>query len=140
MTAARSATLVERIVIFDGVCNLCSTTAQFIVRRDAQGRFRFAAAQSAKGRALLIESGVDPDRLETFVLRKDGHIFVRSDAALEIAKELDGLWPVLVVLRMVPRALRDWMYDVVARNRYRWFGKKQECMIPGADIQSRFIE
>jgi len=130
----------ERVVIFDGVCNLCSATARFVIRHDPRARFKFAAAQSARGRALLRESGVDPERLETFVLRKDGRTYVRSDAALEIAKELVWPWRALGVLRIVPRAPRDRIYDLVARNRYRWFGRKDACMVPTEDIESRFLE
>lgn len=133
-------TSAARVVVFDGVCNLCSSTARFIIRHDHEARFRLAVAQSAKGRALLAESGVDPDRLETFVLRKDGRIYVRSDAALEIARELGWPWRTFVILRIIPRTLRDGMYDVIARNRYRWFGRKDECMVPTADIKSRFLE
>lgn len=139
MSRDEQSATIERVVIFDGVCNLCSTTAQFVILRDSRSRFMFAAAQSVAGRGLLEECGIDPDRLETFVLRKGGRTYVRSDAALEIAKELDWPWPLLAVLRIVPRIFRDWIYDLVARNRYRWFGKKDACMIPGADIKSRFI-
>ena len=130
----------EQIVIFDGVCNLCSHSAQFILRHDRLHAFKLATAQSATGRALLIDRSLDPDELETFVLLKQGRIYVRSDAALEIAKELDWPWRALAVLRVIPRMFRDPLYNVVARNRYRWFGKMDQCMVPTEEIRSRFVE
>ena len=130
----------EQIVIFDGVCNLCSHSAQFILRHDRLRAFKLATAQSATGRALLIDRSLDPDELETFVLLKQGRIYVRSDAALEIAKELDWPWRALAVLRVIPRMFRDPLYNVVARNRYRWFGKMDQCMVPTEKIRSRFVE
>jgi predicted DCC family thiol-disulfide oxidoreductase YuxK len=128
------------IVIFDGVCNLCSASAQFIVRNDRRHAFMLASAQSAAGRQLLVNNGFDPGQLDTFVLLTDGKLFVRSDAALRIAQELDWPWRALALLRMVPRFLRNALYDLVARNRYRWFGKKNQCMIPSAAIKARFLE
>ena len=130
----------DQIVVFDGVCNLCSHSAQFIVRHDRQHAFKLATAQSAAGRALLIESGLDPEKLETFVLLKAGRAYMRSDAALEIARTLNPPWRTLRILRVIPRMLRDPLYDLIARNRYRWFGKKDRCMMPTDDIRSRFIE
>lgn len=130
----------ERIVIFDGVCNLCSRSAQFIIRHDSRHVFKLATAQSMAGRTLLLDLGLDPEKLETFVLLKEGRAYLRSDAALAIAKDLDWPWCALKMLRIIPRLLRDPFYNMVARNRYRWFGRKDRCMIPTDDIRSRFIE
>jgi predicted DCC family thiol-disulfide oxidoreductase YuxK len=130
----------HRIVIFDGVCNLCSWSVRFIVRRDPEGRFRFAALQSDAGQRLLEEHGLDPGNMETVLLIKQGKMFARSDAALEIARELRGLWKVLAVFRIVPRGLRDWAYSVVARNRYRWFGKQEACLVPSEELRGRFLD
>ncbi len=124
-----------RIVIFDGLCNLCSNSVRFIIRHDRQGVLKFAAAQLATGRALLIQYGMNPQQLETFVLVKAGRVYVRSNAALQIAAERDGPWPALRVLCVIPRPLRDSLYSLVARNRYRWFGKQDRCMIPTDDIK-----
>lgn len=129
-----------RIVIFDGVCNLCSRAARFVIRHDRAGRFRFAPAQSDAGRRLLVRCGQDPDRLETFVLIKDGRACLRSDAALAIVRELDRPWPALGILRLVPRPWRDALYDLIARRRYRWFGRRDACLTPTADIRARFLE
>jgi predicted DCC family thiol-disulfide oxidoreductase YuxK len=130
----------EPIVIFDGVCNLYSHSAQFIIRHDRHATFKLATTQSTVGRDLLTRCGMNPDQLETFVLLKDGQVYVRSDAALQIAQELDWPWRVLGAFRFIPRALRDSLYNLVARNRYRWFGKKDRCMVPTDEIRSRFIE
>ncbi len=130
----------EAVIIFDGVCNLCSHSVQFIIRHDHRHVFNFAAAQSNAGRALVMQIGLNPDKLETVVLLKDGQAYIRSDAALEIAKDLDWPWPALRVLRIIPRFFRNQLYELVARNRYRWFGKKTYCMIPTDDLKSRFIE
>jgi len=130
----------ELIIIFDGVCNLCSRSVRFILRHDCRRTFKLATAQSTAGRALLSDHGLDPDKLETFVLLKKGEVYVRSDAALEIAKELDWPWRGLRTLRLVPRVCRDPLYNVIARNRYRWFGKKERCLIPTDDIRTRFID
>lgn len=129
-----------RIVIFDGLCKLCSRSVRFILRHDRRGVFKFLPAQSAPGRALLIQCGMNPEQLETFVLVGDGRVYVRSNAALAIAAELDWPWRALRFLRVVPRPLRDSLYSSVARNRYRWFGKRDRCLIPTDDMTSRFVE
>jgi predicted DCC family thiol-disulfide oxidoreductase YuxK len=130
----------EPIVIFDGVCNLCESSVLFIIRRDAAGRFRFAAAQSSAGRELQQRYALDALDLETLILIKDGRAFTRSDAFLHIARELDRPWRLLAALRVVPRSLRDRAYALVARNRYRWFGRKPACMVPSEDVRARFLE
>jgi len=130
----------EQIVVFDGVCNLCSRSAHFILRNDRSRVFKLATAQSAIGRQLLADAGIDPDNVETFVLVRAGHAYFRSDAALEVVNKLDWPWRALKILRFIPRALRDPVYRLVARNRYRWFGRKATCMVPTNDIRSRFLE
>ena len=128
------------VVVFDGVCNLCSASVQFIVRHDARGRFRFASAQSAAGREMLREAGLDPDDPASFMLLADGRTWLRSDAALEVARGLAWPWRMLGALRVVPRFVRDPVYDSIARHRYRWFGKRDQCMLPDAGLKARFIE
>ncbi len=129
----------ERIVLFDGVCNLCNDTVRFVMARDPRGRFAFAPLQSGAGRALVAKHGLPADRLDTVVLLQDGRAFERSDAALRIAAGLGGAWPVLGALRLVPRRLRDTIYDWIARNRYRWFGRRAECAVPTPDQRHRFL-
>jgi predicted DCC family thiol-disulfide oxidoreductase YuxK len=127
------------IVVFDGVCNLCSRAVSLILRNDADGRARFVPMQSQLGRDLMERNGVDPSDAETFLVIKGARTYTRSDAALEIAKDL-GAWRWLRALRVVPRPLRDWAYATVARNRYRWFGKRDACFVPTAEQRARFLD
>jgi predicted DCC family thiol-disulfide oxidoreductase YuxK len=129
----------QRIVLFDGVCNLCNDTVRFVLARDLEGRFKFAPLQSGAGRALLTKYGLSADLLGTVVLIEDGRAFERSDAALRIAAGLGGAWLALGALRLVPRPLRDALYDWIARNRYRWFGRREECALPTPDQRHRFL-
>ena len=129
----------ETIVLFDGVCNLCNGSVQFLLRRDRQRRFRFAALQSAAGRALLEQYGLSTQTLETIVVLEGGQARVRSDAALHLARRLPWPWPVLVAFTILPRPLRDALYDFVARHRYRWFGRTESCMLPTPDVADRFL-
>lgn len=126
-------------MVFDGVCNFCSRGVRFILKHDRAGRFRFTPLQSPIGRELLERNGIDPANAETFLLLKGDDVYVRSDAALEIARDL-GSWRWLRVLRVVPRPLRDRAYSVIARNRYRWFGKRDVCFLPSAEEAARFLD
>ena len=112
---------------------------QFILRHNSRANLRFAPAQSASGSALLARHGFDPGQLETFVVLVDGRAFVRSAAALEIARHLDWPWRALCGLRPLPRSARDALYNVIARNRYRWFGRRAQCMVPTAAVRARFL-
>ena len=128
------------VVLFDGVCNLCSGFVQFIVPRDPEGKYRFASLQSDVGRALLAEHDLPTDELESIVLIEDGESYVKSAAVIRIAAGLGGRYRLLSPFRHVPAAVRDRAYDFVADHRYRWFGKKDRCMMPSGDIESRFLE
>ena len=127
------------IVLFDGVCNLCNGSVQFLLKRDREGRFRFAALQSDTGRSLLAEHGLDPNALSSVVLIEDGKIWQESSAALRIARYLPGAWKLLRVFAAVPRPLRDAVYRWIARNRYRWFGKTETCWLPTPELKARFL-
>ena len=120
----------SRIVVFDGICNLCSSTVDFIIARDSGNVFTFVPMQSPRGRQLLEERGLSIDRVDTFLLIGNDGTLVRSDAAIAIAAELRRPWNYLTVLRYVPRPIRDRVYCFVARNRYRWFGKRATCKLP----------
>ncbi|WP_096395381.1 thiol-disulfide oxidoreductase DCC family protein [Halorubrum trapanicum] len=128
------------IILFDGVCNLCSGFVQFVVPRDPEGKYRFASLQSDVGRELLAEHDLPTDELESIVLIEDGESYVKSSAVIRIATGLGGRYRLLSPFRYVPAALRDRVYDFVADNRYRWFGKKDQCLMPSGDMESRFIE
>ena len=127
------------IVVFDGICNLCESSLLFIIKRDRSEKFKFVALQSTRGIELQNRLGLDALDEETIILLKDEHLYIRSDAVIEILKELDGAWKLLSFIKIVPKGLRDWIYQKVAHNRYRWFGKKDRCMQPAEDMLSRFL-
>ena len=129
----------ESIILFDGVCNLCNSSVQFIIKRDSTCKFKFASLQSPLGKYYLDQFNLPSDNLESVILFKNGILYQKSNAAFEIVKNLDGLWPALYVFKIVPRILRDWMYTIIGNNRYAWFGKKNACMIPTPELKSRFI-
>lgn len=127
------------IILFDGHCNLCNASVQFVIRRDRRGLFKFAALQTEAGRRLVAESGGGEIVFDSVLLIERGNVYQRSGAALRIARRLDGLWPVLFVFILVPPPLRDLVYNWIARNRYRWFGRREACMIPEPGLNDRFI-
>lgn len=129
------------VVLFDGVCNLCNRSVMFIIKRDPGGVFKFAPLQSKAAKGLLQNFGLPTDDFDTFVLVEGGRCYVRSEAALRTAELLGGAWGGLAsVLKVIPRSLRDRVYGYVARNRYKWFGKMDRCMVPGPGIQERFLD
>jgi predicted DCC family thiol-disulfide oxidoreductase YuxK len=130
----------RHVVVFDGVCNLCRRSVTFILLHERDHLIRFAAAQSAAGRALLREFDLDPENVATFVFLHGDVAHVRSDAALEVARHLRLPWRMVRILRIVPRRLRDAVYDFVARHRYRWFGRRESCLVPTPDVRSRFLD
>lgn len=127
------------VLLFDGVCNLCAGSVRFVVERDPEGRFRFAPLQSAAARDLLGDHDVDPTDLDSVVLLADGVAYEKSDAALRVARHLEGPASLLWHARHVPRVLRDAVYDLVAAIRYDVFGRKDRCMVPTPDIEERFL-
>lgn len=127
------------ILLFDGVCNLCNSAVAFIIDRDPEGHFLFAPLQSELGRTLVANCALDPDQLDSLVLVEDGICYRKSTAALRIATRLRGGWRMAGIFKVIPRALRDPVYDIIARHRYRWFGKRESCRIATSDEQSRFL-
>ena len=129
------------VVLFDGVCNLCNGAVQFIVDRDPRGTFRFTSLQSVRAASLLREHGREPPRGEpdSVVLIEDGRVYERSTAALRIARRLSGAWPLFYAFLIVPRLLRDAVYSLIARYRYRWFGKSEQCRVPTPELRARFL-
>lgn len=128
------------IVLFDGHCNLCNRAVRFILRRDRRGEFRFASLQSEAGAAIRAEAGGSSALPDSIVLVEGGRVHIRSDAALRIARRLGGAWAIAWRLRVVPRPLRDWIYDRVAKNRYRLFGRREECARPTPELRTRFLD
>ena len=127
-------------LFFDGVCNFCAASVRFILDRERHPTLRFASLQSAFAARELPPLGVDPARLESLVLVEDGRAYVRSDAALRVARHLRAPWAWIAVGMLVPRMLRDAVYDFVARRRYAWFGRKDECTIPSPALRARFVD
>jgi predicted DCC family thiol-disulfide oxidoreductase YuxK len=126
------------VLLFDGVCTLCNGFVRFVIERDPAGRFQFAPLQSAAARRVL---GATPQPLpDSLVLVENGRLFTRSTAALRVARGLRFPWPLAYVFVAVPRPVRDWMYDAVARNRYRWFGRRDVCMVPTPELRARFLD
>ncbi len=130
----------KQIILFDGVCNLCNSSVQFIIKRDKKDIFRFAALQSDVGQELVRERGIDTSKVDSIILiQPEMAYYVKSDAALRIARSLSGLWPALEIFLWLPSGLRDLIYDLVARNRYRVFGKRDACMIPTPELKEKFL-
>ncbi|HMB81980.1 MAG TPA: DCC1-like thiol-disulfide oxidoreductase family protein [Vicinamibacterales bacterium] len=128
------------LVLFDGVCNLCDGFVQFVIARDPSRQFHFGTLQSSAARQVLDLHDTLRPLPDTMVLVEDGHLFTRSTAALRIARRLTLPWSLAYAFIAVPRPLRDWIYDLVARYRYRLFGQRDQCMVPTPDLRSRFID
>jgi predicted DCC family thiol-disulfide oxidoreductase YuxK len=127
------------VILFDGVCNLCNRSVQFIIKHDPKGLFRFAALQSDFGQEQLTLHGFNTGPLLSVVLLINGKAYDKSRAALEIARRLSGLWPLMYVFIIVPPFIRDFIYNRISANRYKWFGRQDECMIPTPNLKSRFM-
>lgn len=127
------------VVLFDGVCNFCEGSVRFIIDRDPKGRFRFASLQSEAGKQFAEEHGGDTSQLNTMMLIQDGTLYKRSSAALRIARGLRFPWPLAWAFIIVPPFIRNAVYNIIARNRYKWFGQKDACMIPTPEIRERFL-
>lgn len=132
--------IAKPVLFFDGVCNLCNESVQFIIKRDSRSKFHFSSLQSDYAKENLPKELTEDDNLQSLVLKTGEHIKTKSSAVLEVVRHLGGLWPMVYVFVIVPKPIRDFFYSWVARNRYKWFGRKNECMIPSAQLKSRFIE
>ena len=130
----------ERVIFFDGVCNLCNASVQFAIERDKKNLFKFTALQGEYAKAVLPKFNVDLSQLNSIILLEDGQLYTKSTAALKIARKLNGLWPALYVFILVPKFIRDWFYDIIAKNRYKWWGRQESCWIPTPELKQRFID
>lgn len=126
-------------LLFDGVCNLCNGLVQFVIRHDRAERFRFASLQSVSGQALLRQHGLRTHDFDTFVYIRDGAAYTQSTAGLLVMRDLGRGWQLLYGLVIIPRFVRDVVYRFIARNRYRFFGKQEACMLPTPELKSRFL-
>ena len=127
------------IILFDGVCNFCNSRINFIIRNDKRDYFRFTPLQSETAKKLIAEKNIHTFGLDSFILIENGKAYDRTTAALRIAKKLDGLWPIFYAFIIVPPFIRDIVYKIIAKNRYKWWGKKDSCMIPTAEMRAKFL-
>lgn len=128
------------VILFDGVCNLCNASVQYVIKHDKKRLFRFASLQSSFGERILRENNLSANVFNSFILLDNNKIYTRSTAALHVAKKLNGLIKLLYGFIIVPKFIRDFVYDVIAKNRYKWFGKKEACWIPMPELKSLFFE
>jgi predicted DCC family thiol-disulfide oxidoreductase YuxK len=131
----------KKIILFDGVCNLCNSSVQYVIKRDKNDDFRFVALQSEKGQEILKHIGINTKHIDSIVLYIPGvAYYYKSSAALEIAKNLGGVFTLSTIFKMIPSRLRDFLYDYIAKNRYEWYGKQESCMMPTPDLKAKFLE
>ncbi|MDN4524852.1 thiol-disulfide oxidoreductase DCC family protein [Fictibacillus fluitans] len=128
------------VLLFDGVCNFCNSIVNFLIRQDKKGSISYGSLQSEGGQQILHQFHLPAENFESVVYIKNGQSYQKSDAALEIAKDLGGLWKLAVLAKIIPCRVRDALYEWIARNRYKWFGKKDQCMIPSPEVRQRFID
>jgi len=129
----------QSILLFDGLCNLCIGSVNFILKRDKIGKFKFASLQSGSGIELCKQHNIDTNIVDSIVLIKNDSVFIKSSAVLEILKDMQIGWRVFRIGIILPKFIRDWLYDVIVKLRYKIFGKKDECPIPSKDVQDRFL-
>ncbi|WP_064091707.1 thiol-disulfide oxidoreductase DCC family protein [Rossellomorea aquimaris] len=128
----------EKIILFDGECNFCDKSVQFIIKRDPEGHFKFASLQSEIGKRLL-ERCNSPKDIDSFILIEESDCYFKSSAALRVCKNITGAWKILTIFLVIPKPIRDFFYDIVAKNRYKWFGEKESCMLPSPEERKRFL-
>lgn len=130
----------KKIILFDGVCNLCDATVQFLIKRDRKDIFRFVALQSELGQEIIKYIGIDTSKTDSIILYEPGKAYYyKAQAALEIASEIGGFYSLLSAFKVLPNRLSNAVYDYVARNRYKWYGKKDDCMLPTPEMKAKFL-
>jgi predicted DCC family thiol-disulfide oxidoreductase YuxK len=129
----------HKIILFDGVCNLCNDSVKVVIKHDKKDIFRFSAIQSAVGVQMASEYGIDISKTDSILLIDKDKIYAKSTAALKIARHLSGGYPLLYGFMIVPNFIRNWVYDIIAKNRYKWFGRKDSCMIPTPELKNKFL-
>jgi predicted DCC family thiol-disulfide oxidoreductase YuxK len=130
----------KKIILFDGVCNLCNTAVQFVIQHDKKDVFRFVALQSDLGQEILKHIGINPDKIDSIILYEPGvAYYYKSSAAIQIAQNLGGFWHFGTVFKIIPTRIANKVYDYIAKNRYKWYGKKESCMIPTVELKSKFL-
>ena len=127
------------IILFDGVCNLCNNAINFVIKQDPKEIFVFASLQSEIGQQILKKYNLPLQQLSSFVLLQNDKIYTKSTAAIKVAQQLNGLWKCFYIFNLVPVFIRDGVYNIIAKNRYKWFGKQDACMIPSPQLKQRFL-
>jgi predicted DCC family thiol-disulfide oxidoreductase YuxK len=130
----------RKILLFDGVCNLCNGAVQFVIKRDKNARLKFASLQSEAGQKLLKEFHLPENEFESFVFIDGDKAYTKSTAALQVAKNLGSFWKTFYAFIIIPKPIRDFAYSLIAKNRYKMFGKRESCMIPTPELKSRFLQ
>jgi len=131
--------MTNKIILFDGVCNFCNSSVQFIIKRDPNAKFNFASMQGDAGKELLNNHSLN-DYNSSFVYIDEDKAYVKSTAALRICKDLKGFWKLCYLFIIIPAPIRNFFYNILANNRYKWFGKRDSCMIPSPDVRKRFLD
>ncbi|WP_417351994.1 thiol-disulfide oxidoreductase DCC family protein [Flavobacterium alkalisoli] len=130
----------KKIILFDGVCNLCDSTVQFIIKRDKKDIFRFVALQSDLGEEIVNHIGIDKTKTDSIILYEPGTAYYyKAEAAIKIAAQLGGLFTLMNIFTILPKSVSNSVYDYIAKNRYKWYGKKDECMIPTPEMKAKFL-
>jgi len=140
MVQSKTDSEVESVILFDGVCNLCNGAVNFIIDRDKTGKFKFASLQSIYGQEYLANNDFPHDDFESMVFQQGDHVYTRSAAVLKIAQNMSGLWPLLYGFIIIPKFLRDAVYNYIASNRYRFFGKRDHCRVPTPELKAKFLD
>ena len=130
----------KKIILFDGVCNLCDTSVNYVIKHDKNDLFRFVSLQSDLGQVILKHIGINPIHIDSIILYEpEVAYYYKSSAALEIAKGLEGIFTLATLFQILPTVLRDYVYDYVAKNRYKWYGKKEACLVPSPELLAKFL-
>lgn len=128
------------VILFDGVCNLCNGIVQFVIKRDKKDTFRFTSLQSDFGQSVLKGFNLPGDSFNSFILWEAGKVYTRSTGALMVAKKLSGAWQLLYIFIILPSFIRNGIYNIIARNRYNWFGKREACWVPSPELKMKFLD
>ena len=126
------------VIFFDGVCNLCSASVQFAIEHDKKDIFKFTALQGNYAKTILPKYNVDLNKIDSIIFVENDNLYTKSTAALKIARKMSGLWPMLYIFIVIPKSIRDWFYDIIAKNRYKWWGRQESCWVPTAELKQKF--
>jgi len=130
----------KSIILFDGVCNLCNNSVQFIIKRDKKQCFLYASLQSDAAQSILLQFQLKNSDFDSIILIEDGKVYQKSTAILKITKHLSGIWKLNYGFIIIPKFIRDFIYSIIAKNRYKWFGKRDVCMVPTEELRMRFLD